>query len=230
MKTTLKFLAYVCLALVLTTVSCSKDSIEGPMGSQGEQGIQGQQGPAGKDGEALGLPGPQGEQGATGPAGANGTNGANGADGEDGNANVIASDWFLPTFTRTVQTGGTTYFDGIKAVPEITSQIVENGVVLVYAKLNGYNSGIWPTDKVGLLPITLIYHVLGAEQVNTWNALISAGNILIRDIENTDIHSGNSPYNRFRYIILPSNSAGKGFMNYSAMSYEEVIDHFGLDY
>lgn len=102
-------------------------------------------------------------------------------------------------------------------------------MVLVYAKLNGYVPKIWPTDKVALLPITVIYHALGAEQVNTWNALISEGNILIRDIENTDIHDGNSPYHRFRYVIIPSSSTSKGnTLNYAKMTYENVMNHFGL--
>ncbi len=98
MKTTMNFLKSGLVVLALVCASCTKDSIEGPIGQSGprgeqglngEQGVQGEKGDpgaAGVDGEALGVPGPQGEVGATGPQGPEGPKGDTGAAGVDGEA------------------------------------------------------------------------------------------------------------------------------------------------
>ncbi|SHJ95066.1 collagen-like protein [Pseudozobellia thermophila] len=203
MKTTLRFLFCMFMSIGLLTTSCSKDGDVGPIGPQGEQGIQGEEGP----------------QGPQGPA------------GEDGNANVIASEWFSLSFEKTL-VNGIPHFNGNRAAPEITSDIVEEGTVIVYGKLNGYVESIWPTDKVAQFPITVMHYVLGDTQIAVYKAYISEGNIQINITENNDIHDGVSPYDRFRYVVIPSSSTtGKSQgPNFDKMSYQEVMDYLGLDY
>ncbi|CAZ95004.1 MULTISPECIES: collagen-like protein [Zobellia] len=203
MKTTFKILFLSFFSIAALTTSCSKDGDTGPIGPQGEQG------PAGE----------QGVQGPEGPA------------GEDGNANVIASEWFPLTFEKTM-VNELPHFNGNKAVPEITSEIVEEGTVIVYGKLNGYTENVWPTDKVAQFPITLMYNALGNTQIDIYKAFISEGNIQFNVTENYDIHGGVSPYHMYRYIIIPTNSVTEKSQNpnFSKMTYREVMDHFGLDY
>ncbi len=104
----------LCSVLFLT---CSKDGENGgigPKGNQGEQGIAGtdgvgEQGIAGSDGQ-----GEQEEQ------------------GETGTANVIYSDWITLDFGDTPI--NTTSISQNVDVPDLTQEIKDNGVVLVYSR------------------------------------------------------------------------------------------------
>ncbi|MDO6519489.1 collagen-like triple helix repeat-containing protein [Zobellia uliginosa] len=203
MKTTLRFLSCILMSVGLLTTSCSKDGDVGPAGPQGEQGIQGEQGPEGPQGPA----------------------------GEDGNANVIASEWFPLTFEKTI-VNELPHYNSNKAVPEITSEVVEKGTVIVYGKLNGYTENVWPADKVAQFPIMLMYNALENTQIDIYKAFISEGNIQFNLTENYDIHGGVSPYHMYRYIIIPTNSVTEKSQNpnFDKMTYREVMDHFRLDY
>ncbi len=203
MKTSIKFLTLLCISLVVFMSSCTKEGPIGPIGPAGIDGIDG----------------------------TNGIDGANGVDGADGNANVSASQWFPLSFIKTV-TNGIPQFDSNISVPEITSEIVDQGVVLVYGKLNGYVEEVWPRDHVAQFPITVMYNALGNTQINTYKAFITVGNLRVNITENFDIHDGTGPAHRFRYVIIPSNAtSGKNaHLNFHKMSYEEVMDYFGLDY
>ena len=109
----------------------------GATGPTGPAGPQGATGPAGANG-ATGATGPAGPTGATGPAGANGATGATGPagkDGKDGNANVQS---FLLTNKSVTLTGFTTL-----SVPAITDDIVNQGLVLVYFRVSGSNTGYY---------------------------------------------------------------------------------------
>src|SRR3569623_76362 len=107
----------------------------------------------GKDGAV----GPQGPIGATGPTGATGTAGAAGATGATGTANVIYSDWITPpTYTKTT-VFTTIHFAANIPASKITQAVLDNGTVIVYGKLDGYNPTVWPTDEVSPLPILITY-------------------------------------------------------------------------
>ncbi|MBD1263097.1 collagen-like protein [Maribacter polysiphoniae] len=120
MKYSIKLFGLVLIALSLIFTSCD-----------GEDGEDGAMGPAGIDGVD----------------GINGVDGTNGEDGEDGNANIIASEWLRLSFEKTLA-NGLPHFNGTKSAPEITSEIVEEGTVIVYGKLNGYvEKNVWPPTK-----------------------------------------------------------------------------------
>ncbi len=157
----MNYLRLGLLAGMLIVLSCSKDSVEGPMGPAGPQGVQGpigpqgekgEQGEAGTDGEALGVPGPQGEPGpqgpqgstgsqgptgATGPQGPAGEDGRNGTDGEDGQDSNISA---RIVGVNPIIFSQSTYY-------ETTVSIASNEVVLAY--IQGYrdsgqsNPGDW---------------------------------------------------------------------------------------
>ncbi|WP_109699581.1 lipoprotein [Chitinophaga deserti] len=110
----------------LMLAACSKEGPAGPAGPQGQQG----------------NPGAQGTPGAQGPQGTPGTPGTN------GNANVI-----VKTFSSTAYTWNKETILGINyrtiqvPVPEITADIINTGMVLVYVAAN--------TDSWTPLPLTL---------------------------------------------------------------------------
>ena len=112
----------------------------GPAGATGATGAQGPAGPTGANG-ATGATGPAGATGAQGPAGPTGATGAqgpagqNGADGQDGSANVSS---VLLTNKTVILTGFTQF-----SVPQITQDIVDKGLVLMYFRITGSNSGFF---------------------------------------------------------------------------------------
>ena len=174
----------------------------------------------------------EGETGPMGPAGTNGTDGTDGEDGNDGNANVMASDWLEPT-ESSFSVNNPRY----KALPlatNLSSSLLEDGVILVY-----YDND---TD-VYLLP----NHIF-APDGTILKSIDSKINRASRNIyvniqrSDSDLTPGEylwdpsgPPYgkgDRFRYVIIPSNatSGKKAAIDYKKMSYEDVMDHFGLDY
>ena len=109
----------------------------GPAGPTGATGATGATGPAGATG-ATGATGPAGPTGATGPqgpAGQNGADGAAGSNGADGNANVSS---VLLTNRSVILTGFTQF-----SVPAITQDVVDKGLVLMFFRITGSNSGFF---------------------------------------------------------------------------------------
>jgi len=174
----------------------------------------------------------EGETGPMGPAGINGTDGTDGEDGNDGNANVMASDWLEP-----IESSYSVNNPRYKALPlatNLNSSLLEDGVILVY-----YDND---TD-VYLLP----NHIF-APDGTILKSIDSKINRASRNIyvniqrSDSDLTPGEylwdpsgPPYGkgvRFRYVIVPSNatSGKKAIMDFKKMSYEDVMDHFGLDY
>lgn len=144
----------------------------------------------GEDG-APGLPGPAG------PA------------GQDGAANLIDSGWF--TSGTWSGTNNNWYFD--KAAPELTQDLIDNGIVLAYSRL---------TSNFDTRP-------LPSEAGNaTWSFIIREANT----VRFTSTSFNPSEDNQFRYVIIPP-AATNGKMvsiDFKSMSYEEVIAHFNLAY
>lgn len=183
-----------------------------------------------------------GDDGEMGPPGISGINGTNGVDGEDGNANVMSSDWFRPpTYNLSTGFGDIKLLDHDEPASEITQEIIDTGVVLVYGNLKGYTTTIWPLNQVALLPITLMYGQ-SPTNIDTWTAILSAGNIKIRFINNNNTYSSISTTHEFRYIIIPSSdaiSAGKSDNKSKDIvdklskagvdinNYEEILSYYG---
>jgi len=97
-------------------------------------------------------------------------------------------------------------------VPQIIQDIIDNGSVLVYGKLLGYNTTVWPVSQVAQLPIQLTYND-GGTTTDTWSALITPGNIRIRFVNDHNIYTVIANAHQFRYIIIP-----KGIQAVSAIN------------
>jgi hypothetical protein len=169
------------------------------------------------------------KKGDTGPAGPAGT------------ANVIYSDWFTPASYKKDTTFGIYGFSYDKAVAAITQPIADSGTVIVFGKLDGYNLVIWPTAQVATLPISITYMDGATPNIDTWSALITAGNLRIRLVSSLNAYGGISNAHQFRYIIIPGAAkstssvtpgmvTGRGnvLSNYDQMSYEEICRQLGV--
>lgn len=174
----------------------------------------------------------EGETGPMGPAGINGTDGTDGEDGNDGNANVMASDWLQPT-ESSFSVNNPRY----KALPlatNLSSSLLEDGVILVY-----YDNDV----DIYLLP-NHVFALDGTILKSIDSKINRASRNIYVNIQRSDSDltpgeylwdPSGPPYGkgvRFRYVIVPSNAASgkKAAIDYKKMSYEDVMDHFGLDY
>ena len=216
MKTTLKFLAVGLVICVLAFTSCSKDGADGANGLDGIDGVQG----------------PPGIDGSDGTDGIDGVDGVDGQDGEDGNANVIASDWFEPT--ETSFSVNNPRFKALPLATNVSSNVMKDGVILVY----------YDTDtNIYLLP-NHVFAPDGTILKSVDSNINHASRTIYVTIRRSDSDLTPREYLwdpsgpayakgvRFRYVIIPS-SATSGKMatiDFKKISYEEVMDHFGLDY
>lgn len=216
MKKTIKIFGLAIMVFSLFVTSCAKDGEDGAMGPAGIDGIDGIDGTNGVDGT-------NGEDGA---------DGVDGQDGEDGNANVIASDWFEP-----IESSFSVNNPRYKALPlatNVSSTIMEDGVILVY----------YDTDtNIYLLP-NHVFALDGTILKSVDSNINHASRTIYVTIERSDSDLTTREYLwdpsgpaygkgvRFRYVIIPSNATtGKmATIDFKKMSYEEVMDHFGLDY
>ena len=149
------------------------------------------------------------DDGAQGPAGPAGPVGPAGPTGATGAPNVIYGSWFKPAAYDVATVYSVTNFTHTVEVPEITEEIINSGVVLVYAKLHGYNTSLWPTDQVGLLPITLGY-VQGPTLWDTWSATTSVDKLKITFVNSGNIYTLISNQHQFRYVIIPGGVSASG--------------------
>lgn len=232
-------IAFAVLAITLTLSCNGDDGIDGLQGPAGPTGINGTEGTDGVDGAngtdgidgtdgtngTDGTDGTNGIDGADGTNGINGTNGTDGADGADGNANVIYSDWFTPSWTKTTDAFGRDLFEHDEAAADITQDILDSGVILVYGQLNGYNSDLWPTYQVGLLPLVITYNT----DIDTWTLIFSVGNLRIRLINNNNSYSSLSILYQFRYIIIPSNNLANKSSSKSKQDIKDMLSNYGVD-
>ena len=162
------------------------------------QGCKGPEGPAGPAGE--GAPGATGPAGPTGPA---------------GSANVFYSSWAAAgTWSKTTYNSLLRSYIDI-AAPRITQDVLDKGLVLVYAKVNTSD------NYVRQLPVTLksqfteeyIDYTLQINTLRIWSTPIAA------TVEPSTAY-------QFRYIVVPGGQAIR--MNYEGLTYEEAKVLFNI--
>ncbi|MGJ7033780.1 hypothetical protein [Niabella hirudinis] len=199
----MKTILFIAFALFVGSVTSCKKGDTGPAGPQGATGAQGTQG-------QTGAQGAQGQTGATGSTGATGQQGTTGAQGPAGTANVQYSDWFTPSTYAVSPHFGIYEFVFDKAAPAITQAILDKGTVLVYGKLNGYNTSLWPANQTAQLPINILYQIGTATNTDTWSAIATVGNLRIKLVSSMNAYSSSgeiSPAHAFRYVIIPGSVA-----------------------
>lgn len=167
----------------------------------GQDGLQGEQGPPGIDGQ-------------------------DGADGMDGNANVISSDWFG------IETWDPTDLPRLKLyrIPdlELTDAQMDNDVFLVYRRYQPSPESTF----IDMLPFTS-YNTSDGTMRFEYNNYIVPNNMFIEirsvGVDIPDVRF-QPPQTQFRYILIPANNiTSKRNMDFTKMSYQEVVDYLGIN-
>ncbi|NMH89141.1 hypothetical protein [Flavivirga algicola] len=181
------------------------------------------------DGED-GAIGPQGPQGPQGDQGQQGLQGDPGAPGDPGTANVIYSDWIEHGFGNSPVGSSAAGFD-IEA-PEITNDILNNGVVLIYGRRAVLSDGEiettfyqLPYTFYGSLDVEFRYRI--QPPTDDSNGAIR---IQVKKLDDTDLNADAVLISAYRYVIIPGgqSNTGKSISNYKKMSYEEIANLFDL--
>lgn len=136
-----------------------------------------------------GATGPQGPQGPAGTDGINGTNGTNGTNGANGNANVISKSAQTVSFTYYA---GKNAYDAYLSCPEITQEVVDNGVVLCYERVAPNQWMPWNAN------IGTTYYIYN----------FKLGEIVL-EYRNTAGTTTNEGDKTMRFIIIPSQDIPK---------------------
>ena len=139
-----------------------------------------------------------------------GPQGEQGPPGEDGNANVISSDWIVEQYSNDATT--ITSFD--VGAPNITQTILDSGLVLAFGK----------AVSSSVISIPFVYD-------NKSYYIVLTPDQKIRFV-GTSVDFTPEVFNditHVRYVIIPASTAGKNAgVDFASMSYEEVMDYFGL--
>jgi hypothetical protein len=216
---------YLILSLVLFISIIASNCSKGPMGPQGDQGVTGATGTTGPQGPKgdSGATGPKGDSGINGSDGANGADGATGPQGPAGTTNVIYSSWFedgtleVPWADTTLPATGELMGRAFKYVPDITSGILDSGIVLCYVR---HYSLIGPQ----LMPLFISAYQL--------NFVPQEGSILFYiNSPNGGYSTGSYPSTDFeyRYIIIPGSIMASGRKrDPRTMNYQELCKTYNI--
>ncbi|MEO7978657.1 hypothetical protein [Flavobacterium sp.] len=166
-----------------------------------------------------------GDDGTNGPEGPAGVDGIDGTNGIDGNPVVFFSDWALTGTTKSETFNGVLGSTFIISAPELTQEILNKGVVLIY--MQSLSSG-----KFSNMPLPLIESTGSKVFIhNFWPELgqITIYKFLLDGTTPTPVTASL----KWRYVLIPggTNVTGKKNVNkldYSKMSYEQVCKLFNI--
>lgn len=172
----------------------------------------------GQDG-ATGPAGPQGEQGV---AGTNGEDGAAGEQGSTGTANVIYSDWIQASYLNPNASPDNVM--GLATLSENEFNIATD-MVLVYG---GNNIA---SDTYEIFQLAYIHNQNIVFDFGMFGSSTSSNTNLQIRVNTLDGTNNNFSYIDFyRYIIIPGgiSTSGKSSIDYSKMTYNEVMAHLNI--
>ena len=148
MKTIKTSFKLLILLFVMASLAMACDSEDGMDGMNGLNGVDGAQGP-------VGPQGPAGEDGSDGANGTDGQNGTNGEDGADGNANVQSLTFDIRDAIGSFH---------VEFVAEITTDVLENDVILAYVTSSLYSGGVNRHYQVPVIVDEIRFNIAGSAQ------------------------------------------------------------------
>lgn len=163
--------------------------------------------------------GQEGSVGPVGPAGPQGTTGQAGPQGPAGSANVLYSNWAKAgNWQKTNQFGTDRFYFDINNVNRLTQAVLDQGVVLVYAKLETDNNQVrqLPIRVYSLFTEDNIEFALTVSKIRVWSIPVRGPQTPITP----------SPNHEFRYVIIPGGQAGR--VSYEKLTYAEAREMFSL--
>ncbi|GHB81092.1 collagen-like protein [Persicitalea jodogahamensis] len=163
--------------------------------------------------------GTEGPAGPVGPAGPQGPVGTAGPQGPAGSANVLYSNWTKAgTWIKTNQFGTDRFYFDITNVNRLTQAVLDQGVVLMYAKLETENNQVrqLPIRVYALFTEDIIDFTLTVNRIRVWSVPVRGPQTPIQP----------SPNHEFRYVIIPGGQAGR--ISYEKLTYAEAKDMFQI--
>ncbi|WP_394747904.1 collagen-like triple helix repeat-containing protein [Spongiimicrobium salis] len=158
---------------------------------------------------AVGPQGPQGEQGEIGPEG---------AQGENGSITAIVSDWIPSEFPETIND---TFDQWSLTAPELTQEIHDSGIILIYARRG-----------------TVIYTIPNSfystiQEYWNFRLLDTNDDLIAIRVHSIDGNNIGTPFlnGDFRYVLIPDAATvtSKGEkIDFTKMSYAEVATYFNI--
>lgn len=160
--------------------------------------------------------GPEGPTGPAGAPGAPGPAGASGPQGPTGTPNVLYSAWTRAgTWTKTNEFGVDRFYIEIQAA-RLSQEILDRGVVMVYAKLETDN------NRVRQLPITVLAQF--TEDIIDFS--LNLGNVRVWSTPVRGPVITPSSNQQFRYVLIPGGQAGR--IDFEKLTYAEAQERFGF--
>ncbi len=163
--------------------------------------------------------GKEGPIGPAGPVGSQGTTGQVGPQGSAGSANVIYSSWAKAgTWIKINQFGTDRFYFDINNVNRLNQAVLDQGVVLVYAKLETENNQVrqLPVRVYAQFTEDIIDFTLTVNRIRVWS-------IPVRGPQTPIVPS---PNHEFRNVIIPGGQAGR--IGYEKLTYAEAREMFSL--
>ncbi|PIB38419.1 hypothetical protein BFP75_16050 [Maribacter sp. 4G9] len=166
--------------------------------------------------------GPEGPAGGQGVVGAPGPEGPEGEQGEPGPEGYFVSEWINTELKENFGTDFSASF--VITAPEITQQIMDTGLVLVFGRLE---------DALGSQIVERLPTLINNNFDFRFQQRLGELTIIVSSItEFMDLDENGGLIDDYRYVIIPNpgNTTGKNGTNvdFTKMTYEEVVDYFNL--
>lgn len=116
-----------------------------------------------------------------------------------GNANVEYTPWFAVGNTTADTVWGTTHVFFDQPVPAISDDVINKGMVITFAMLNGYYTNLYAANQVQQMPVSLTYNGM----TDTWSSIVTPGNVRIDFINSKNFYTALGGASIFRCVIVP---------------------------
>jgi len=187
----------------------------------------------------ISCEGPEGPAGPTGPTGATGATGSTGATGTAGsNATVIYSAWTnFPASSSSISNTSNTQHPGFyftNNASSITQSILDQGVILVYAKLPWYEGFQTEFSSVVAIPITIEWDPSGYSNLWFYGAKLGQITIYMEQTGTIGFWANSAGWladhsnAQYRYVVIPGTVSGRVSYNVDFTDYDAVIEYFGI--
>ncbi|NLR61356.1 collagen-like protein [Chitinophaga polysaccharea] len=162
----------------------------------------------------------EGSQGPAGPAGPQGPQGPAGPAGTDA-AGITYSAWEPLAFDSIRDNNGVATKTGFFAIidaPKLTDDILNKGLVNVYFNFDS-------TSKPYIVPVPYVDNNMYITYQAEKGSIYIVSNV---DLSGGSIHTGDSPINLFRYVLVPGATAARSANGVDWKNYASVKKFYGL--
>lgn len=165
----------------------------------------------------------------------NASGGGEGSGPSTGSATAFASSWESSASWSSTDSSNFRIFSFNRSLPNITPDVMANGVVMVWAKNLPMDASFTNADKPMMMPFYLFPDNERPKYVEYYYNSINVGNISVKYRTNNQemINSSGSPSHKIEYryfVITPDVLAKKGVTQaqVSQMNYQQLVTAFGV--